>query len=1069
MTATDDSEFDPRTQLIPHVVDHYAQVKPNAIYAEYPVSPTSYADGYRPVTFRAFANAINGISWWLTETLGPGSGEILAYVGPNDLRYPALVLGAIKAGYCMFLTSPRNSVEAHGSLFQRLNCIKLVAPVPRPPPVTAIQEAVALDILDAPSVDELLQTEYSHFPFEKSYPAAAGETLAVIHTSGSTGIPKPIFWTHDTACKSMHMGTLDPPEGFDSQDRWCFGKRMFLVPPPFHAAGIANLIFIGLSVGMTMICPTSGGLPTATALVEAMKQTPIDVALTVPSIIQELAQNPDLLDFCSEHLGHLVYCGGDLPQAIGDRVAAKIKLLNQYGASEVGMISSIQSRTNRDPLTDWGYININPQMGAEFQPVADDAFELVLVRSPEHEPQQWPFTIFPDRQEYRTRDLFVRHPDPNKPDLWRWSARADDVIVFLNGEKTNPVSMEQHILASNPAVTAALVAGAQRFQASLLVELAQPNLSVSERATMIEQLWPSIEQANAVCPAHARIAKTHILFTHSDKPMLRAGKGTVQRAGTLALYASELDDLYADADALHQTVDGLAGPGRVDDAGVIADYIRHSLLSITGWNLTDTENFFHRGLDSLQAITAARTLKTGLCFPAFTANLIYLHPSVAELTQAVMHLQHHQDASAEAKRQAQLHERDTLLQELIGEIDIYQPPQSPASSTTKHTVILTGSTGNLGTYILATLLRSPSIAHVHCLNRSPCAQTIQEDRFLANSLPPLDPTRTTFYTVPDLSQPSLGLPPATLTHLQTTTTLIIHNAWPVNFNLSLSSFRPHLSGVTNLLNFTARASLAPHFFLISSISAVMGHRSPDGLTPEINMDSTTTPGPNGYANSKYIAEGLVAHAARQNDVRASVARVGQIAGAVRAPGLWNRAEWFPSLVLSALHLGCVPETLGVALDRINWVPVDLLAEVLVELALEEKEGEEDKGRGSRGEAQVFHPVNLRPLRWEEVRPVVVAALAGVKGEEVQVVEWRAWVRRVRRDVEGGGEEEELQEVLRRNPAAKLLDFFEGVMAQESGDNVLDTQRTGQRSEKLREVDAVKEEWMRKWVGEWVIS
>jgi hypothetical protein len=37
----------------------------------------------------------------LTKALGPGHGEILAYLGPNDLRYPALVLGAVKAGYCV--------------------------------------------------------------------------------------------------------------------------------------------------------------------------------------------------------------------------------------------------------------------------------------------------------------------------------------------------------------------------------------------------------------------------------------------------------------------------------------------------------------------------------------------------------------------------------------------------------------------------------------------------------------------------------------------------------------------------------------------------------------------------------------------------------------------------------------------------------------------------------------------------------------------------------------------------------------------------------------------------------
>lgn len=94
-------DFDPRSELLPNIFDHYAWVKPDAIYAEYPVDPMTYEKGYRPITYKAFANAINGVAGWLTKTLGPGTGETLAYLGPNDLRYPALVLGAVKAGYCV--------------------------------------------------------------------------------------------------------------------------------------------------------------------------------------------------------------------------------------------------------------------------------------------------------------------------------------------------------------------------------------------------------------------------------------------------------------------------------------------------------------------------------------------------------------------------------------------------------------------------------------------------------------------------------------------------------------------------------------------------------------------------------------------------------------------------------------------------------------------------------------------------------------------------------------------------------------------------------------------------------
>lgn len=284
--------------------------------------------------------------------------------------------------------------------------------------------------------------------------------------------------------------------------------------------------------------PTAAGLPTAAALVTARKQRLFEYAMVVPSIIQELAQDPEALEYCSTHLEYLIYAGGDLPQAIGNTVAAKVPLMNGYGASELGILNVVHSPI-RDPLTEWRYLQFHPELGIEHHHVSGGEYEAVLVRSPEREGHQFPFSIFADRQEYRTNDLMVPHP--TKPGLWRPSSRLDDIIVFLNGEKTNPVSMEQHIVAANSEVTGCLVVGAQRFQAALLVEL--DTKSLGDECFAIEKLWPSIEEANIPAPAHARIAKSHILFTSPDKPMLRAAKGTIQRASTLEMYAQEIEKI----------------------------------------------------------------------------------------------------------------------------------------------------------------------------------------------------------------------------------------------------------------------------------------------------------------------------------------------------------------------------------------------------------------------------------------------------------------------------------------------------------------------------------------------
>jgi acyl-CoA synthetase (AMP-forming)/AMP-acid ligase II len=104
-------------RLVPNIIDRRAKLEPHAPYAEYPVSATSYAEGFRRITIADFANAINGAAWWIHKTLGPGSSShgqakrTLAYIGPNDLRYPALVVGAAKAGYMVLFAKLKAAID----------------------------------------------------------------------------------------------------------------------------------------------------------------------------------------------------------------------------------------------------------------------------------------------------------------------------------------------------------------------------------------------------------------------------------------------------------------------------------------------------------------------------------------------------------------------------------------------------------------------------------------------------------------------------------------------------------------------------------------------------------------------------------------------------------------------------------------------------------------------------------------------------------------------------------------------------------------------------------------------
>jgi hypothetical protein len=86
--------------LLPAAIDHIAQTNPERLYAEIPLSTTSFDAGFRRISYRELSNAANGIAWWIHRTLGPSKTcEPLCYMGPNDLIRNIVLLGNCKAGY----------------------------------------------------------------------------------------------------------------------------------------------------------------------------------------------------------------------------------------------------------------------------------------------------------------------------------------------------------------------------------------------------------------------------------------------------------------------------------------------------------------------------------------------------------------------------------------------------------------------------------------------------------------------------------------------------------------------------------------------------------------------------------------------------------------------------------------------------------------------------------------------------------------------------------------------------------------------------------------------------------
>ena len=122
-------------RLLPSLVDEIALTDPERIL--YSIAKTKdAADGFIDVSATAFARAVNRCAWHLHKNLGPGQGfPTIAYMGPQDLVYGILILASIKAGYKLLLNSPRNTLDAHLSLFEETHCSTFLLPPNFPLPV----------------------------------------------------------------------------------------------------------------------------------------------------------------------------------------------------------------------------------------------------------------------------------------------------------------------------------------------------------------------------------------------------------------------------------------------------------------------------------------------------------------------------------------------------------------------------------------------------------------------------------------------------------------------------------------------------------------------------------------------------------------------------------------------------------------------------------------------------------------------------------------------------------------------------------------------------------------------
>ncbi|KIM94081.1 hypothetical protein OIDMADRAFT_136765 [Oidiodendron maius Zn] len=644
-------------RLIPQILDDLAASEPNRIiFSIVQFSDTSYE--FRHISAGTFAKAVDKTAWWLRDKArnthrinksnhnevqnGDYGGsqnersppmQMIGYIGPHDIRHILLTYAAAKADCAALFLSPKNNVEGALAVLNAANCSIWVKPneLPMIPLAKGFLQQREMKVLELPGVDELLDCDGTEpFPYNKTFDQAINEPFCVLHTSGTTGVPKPISWTHGLIGTMDAIRLLPPTEGDGglapwSKD-WNEGDRIYSSFPMSHGAGIIMNILMPALYNLHCILGPPDVLPNMGLVESLADHGKIDIWSMVPSLVDELGETPDVLaKFKSSKF--ICASGGPVSPIIASKVNDVVRVLNLTGTTEGLFIGNLWVERQ-----DWHWFAFHPFSGFEFKEVEPGVYEHWVHRNENWALFQGLFYTFPDKESVNLKDLYIRHP--TKPNLWAFKGRSDDVIVLSNGYKISPLDVEA-LITTHPAVEGCLMIGTGKPQAGLLIELKDATARSNE---LFDSIWSTVGRANELSLQKSRLQRDYITFAEPDKPFIRTDKRTIKRNATLQLYTDYIDRFYGTRD--DETSQEARGTFTVDTSSI--ETITESLRRILGSVLPEIEkaspdaDVFSLGLDSLLVLRAVKIIRaaTGLQ-EQLAPRYLYANPTLTKFSAAV--------------------------------------------------------------------------------------------------------------------------------------------------------------------------------------------------------------------------------------------------------------------------------------------------------------------------------------------------------------------------------------------------------------------------------------------------
>lgn len=275
---------------------------------------------HRCVSYSTLADMVEqtAAALWATGLVG---GDVVGLRAPNSLGYVVGLLGAARAGLVVAPLDPALPAAEQNDRMLRLGARAVLTGTPAAP-------------LDG-TPDLILEVRGSRCTVSgvaarRGDPPAIGLTAddaMVMFTSGTTGKPKMVPWTHDSL--SAAMDNVVTAYGLRAAD------ATLAVMPMFHGHGLVAGLLATLSSGGTLGLPEKGRF-SAHTFFDELAATEATWVTAVPTIYQVLLDVAPAGSASAARLRFLRSCSAPLPPAVASRLEAAFgaPVLPAYGMTE---------------------------------------------------------------------------------------------------------------------------------------------------------------------------------------------------------------------------------------------------------------------------------------------------------------------------------------------------------------------------------------------------------------------------------------------------------------------------------------------------------------------------------------------------------------------------------------------------------------------------------------------------------------------------------------------------------------------------------------------------------------